>query len=80
MEDWPGREAASRLRLWPVLDDLIAKLSANPAYDAALLLGSLARGEGDDYSDIDLMLVYCRATRSMSGTSSRPLRRRSTPG
>lgn len=57
MNDWLGRDAASQLRLWPVLDDLVARLSSNSAYDAALLLGSLARGEGDDYSDIDLMLV-----------------------
>jgi len=51
------REAASRLRLWPVLEEMIRRVEASDDYEAAVLLGSLARGEGDEFSDVDLLLV-----------------------
>jgi hypothetical protein len=54
---WPGREVAKQLRLWPTLDKVIEQACASDVFGAGFLLGSLARGEGDDYSDIDLMLL-----------------------
>jgi predicted nucleotidyltransferase len=57
MHEWPAREAASRLRLWPELEELIRRVDESDDYEAAVLLGSLARGEGDEFSDIDLLLV-----------------------
>jgi predicted nucleotidyltransferase len=56
VHDWPGRGAAQRLRLWPVLERLVADVEVGPL-GAAILLGSLARGGGDSLSDIDLLLV-----------------------
>jgi hypothetical protein len=52
MEDWPGRSAAERLRQWPRLVELADAASA-PPFLGVVLLGSLARGEADDLSDVD---------------------------
>src|SRR6266568_1997005 len=39
MHEWPGREAASRLRLWPVLEELIRRVEASDEFsDVDLLL------------------------------------------
>jgi hypothetical protein len=57
VHDWPGRGAASRLRLWPVLVQLVERIEASDMYEAAILLGSLARGEADEFSDIDLLVL-----------------------
>src|SRR2546423_3983830 len=45
------------MRQWPALVELVRKLEANGAFEAAILLGSLARGGGDAMSDIDLLTV-----------------------
>ncbi len=57
VHDWPGRGAAQRLRLWPVLERLVSNLEEEEPLVAAILLGSLARGDGDPLSDIDLLVV-----------------------
>ena len=57
MHRWAGYDAAARLRLWPVLAGLAEEVERCDAYEAAILLGSLARGEGDEVSDVDLLLV-----------------------
>lgn len=36
---------------------LVEEVEAFDAYEAAILLGSLARGEADEFSDIDLLLL-----------------------
>jgi predicted nucleotidyltransferase len=57
VNDWPSRRAAEQLRQWPVLEELIGRLEADGAFEAAILLGSLARGESDAMSDVDLLVV-----------------------
>jgi len=54
--DWPGRERAARLRQWPTLDGIIRYVAVEPAFAAAILVGSLAAGRTDALSDIDLLL------------------------
>jgi hypothetical protein len=50
--DWPGRAAAERLRQWPHIL-LLAKSAGTSPYLGVVLLGSFARGEADDLSDVD---------------------------
>jgi Nucleotidyltransferase domain len=50
--DWPGRSAAERLRQWPRVLEL-AEAAASPPFLGIVLLGSFARGEADDLSDVD---------------------------
>lgn len=40
-----------------LIDDLGRWIEANPGVGAAWLAGSLGRGEGDEYSDVDLLLL-----------------------
>jgi predicted nucleotidyltransferase len=40
-----------------VVERLAARVEASPVLDALLLLGSLARGEGDAVSDVDAIVV-----------------------
>jgi predicted nucleotidyltransferase len=55
INDWPGRSAAERLRQWPRLVEL-AKAAASPPFLGVVLLGSFARGEADDLSDVDFVV------------------------
>ena len=57
MRDWAGREAGSRLRQWPVLAGLVERVERVDVYEAAILVGSFARGEADEFSDVDLLVV-----------------------
>lgn len=50
--DWPARSAAERLRQWPRVLEL-AEAAASPPFLGIVLLGSFARGEADDLSDVD---------------------------
>jgi Nucleotidyltransferase domain len=52
LNDWAGRSAAERLRQWPRLVEL-AEASVRPPFLGLVLLGSFARGEADDLSDVD---------------------------
>jgi Nucleotidyltransferase domain len=52
INDWPGRGAAERLRQWRRILDL-AEVAARPPFLGVVLLGSFARGEADDLSDVD---------------------------
>ncbi len=53
-----GRHEAVRgARQWRALERVLCHVDASPAFAGAVLLGSLARGEGDDLSDVDLLLV-----------------------
>jgi hypothetical protein len=52
INDWPGRGAAERLRQWPRVMGL-AEAVASPPFLGVVLLGSFARGEADDLSDVD---------------------------
>lgn len=59
MTDNPKAPAAPRLRAireaW--LGRAIERLEADPAISAAGLVGSLGRGDADDWSDVDLLIV-----------------------
>src|SRR5262249_37573193 len=56
MRDWPGRSHVETLRAWPELVRVVDRIEAEPdAFAAAVLIGSLSRGEGDALSDIDLI-------------------------
>jgi hypothetical protein len=52
INDWPGRSAGERLRQWPRILEL-AEAAATPPFLGVVLLGSFARGEADDLSDVD---------------------------
>lgn len=52
VNDWPGRSASERLRQWPRLLEL-AEAAGNAPFLGVVLLGSFARGEADDLSDVD---------------------------
>jgi hypothetical protein len=56
--DWPGREAATRLRQWPTIEGLARYARARAdTFAAAILVGSFAAGAADPLSDIDLILL-----------------------
>jgi len=55
MNDWPGRRAAERLRQWPHIVGLAEAASTLP-FAGVALLGSFARGEADDLSDVDFVV------------------------
>jgi len=58
MHDWPGRSHAETLRIWPELVQVMQRVGARPdIFDGVLLTGSLARGEGDAISDLDMIAV-----------------------
>ena len=50
--DWPGLPAAKRLRQWPHILKL-AEAVGGPPFLGVVLLGSFARGNADDLSDVD---------------------------
>jgi hypothetical protein len=52
VNDWPGRSAGEHLRQWPRILEL-AEAAATPPFVGVVLLGSFARGEADDLSDVD---------------------------
>jgi predicted nucleotidyltransferase len=45
------------VRQQAVVERLVHRIEAAPAVEGALLVGSLARGEADDLSDVDLIVV-----------------------
>jgi hypothetical protein len=55
INDWPGRDAAERLRQWPRIVELAGAVSSPPFF-GLVLLGSFARGEADDVSDVDFVV------------------------
>jgi hypothetical protein len=50
--DWPGRKAGETLRQWPHVRQL-AEVATAPPFLGLVLLGSFARGQADDLSDVD---------------------------
>jgi predicted nucleotidyltransferase len=63
MHDWPGRGHVETLRIWPELVRTLERVEASPdVFDGVLLLGSLARGEGDAISDLDMIAVTEQAS------------------
>ncbi len=54
INDWPGRSPAERVRQWPRVLEL-AEAAANVPFLGVVLLGSFARGEADDLSDVDFI-------------------------
>jgi hypothetical protein len=57
MRDWPGRARAERLRQWPTLAYVAERVAEATALEALLIIGSFARGNADDASDLDLIAV-----------------------
>jgi hypothetical protein len=55
INDWPGRSAAERLRQWPRILEL-AEASASRPFLGVVVLGSFARGDADDLSDVDFIV------------------------
>ena len=55
INDWPGRSAAERLRQWPRIQEL-AHAGIKAPFVGVVLLGSFARGEADDLSDVDFIV------------------------
>jgi predicted nucleotidyltransferase len=55
INDWPARNAAERRRQWPrVLE--VAEGVSRPPFLGVVLLGSFARGDADDLSDVDFIV------------------------
>ena len=54
---WPAREAAERLRQWPLIVYASERISEMAEFDGLMLLGSFAAGRADDVSDVDLVAV-----------------------
>jgi hypothetical protein len=55
---WAGRDHVETLRLWPALAETVTRIESLPdLFGGVLLLGSLARGQGDTISDVDLVAV-----------------------
>jgi predicted nucleotidyltransferase len=52
INEWPGQSAAEHLRQWPRILEL-AEAATRPPFLGVVLLGSFARGEADDLSDVD---------------------------
>jgi hypothetical protein len=59
--DWPGLSAAERLRQWPHVRQLAGAVAA-PPFLGLVLLGSFARGEADDLSDVDFTVFTAEGT------------------
>jgi hypothetical protein len=55
INDWPGRSPSEHLRQWPRLIRL-AESVAEPPFLGLVLLGSFARGEADELSDVDFIV------------------------
>lgn len=55
INDWLGRRQAESLRHWPILEALASRAAAIDCIDGLILLGSFARGDPDELSDIDLI-------------------------
>lgn len=55
LNDWSGRAAAERRRQWPRVLQL-AEAAAQPPFQGLVLLGSFARGEADQLSDVDFIV------------------------
>jgi hypothetical protein len=64
---------AETLRTWPELVQTLRRVESLPdVFEGVLLLGSLARGEGDAISDVD-MIAVTRAGKWQAGWEARQL-------
>jgi nucleotidyltransferase-like protein len=55
INDWPGRSGVEGLRQWPRVLQL-AEAAAEPPFLGLVLLGSFARGDADELSDVDFIV------------------------
>lgn len=55
INDWPGRSAVEHLRQWPRILELADSAASQP-FLGVVLLGSFARGEADNFSDVDFIV------------------------
>jgi Nucleotidyltransferase domain len=55
IEGWPGQSAGERLRQWPRLLELAAAVTS-PPFLGVVLVGSFARGQADELSDVDFIV------------------------
>jgi predicted nucleotidyltransferase len=57
LRGWSGSERAKSLRQWPVLEGIARRAAELDALDGLILIGSFARGDPDELSDLDLLAV-----------------------
>ncbi len=57
MNGWPGRRKAEALRQWAVLQATISRAAEVGAIEGLIALGSFAKGDPDELSDLDLVAV-----------------------
>jgi Nucleotidyltransferase domain len=57
LNDWPGHEKARASRQWPTLEQTVRRASEIDVLDGVIAIGSFARGDPDELSDIDLLAV-----------------------
>ena len=57
MNDWPGRERVQASRQWATLEETVRRASEIEELDGVIAIGSIARGNPDELSDIDLLAV-----------------------
>jgi hypothetical protein len=57
IRDWPGIEQARELRHWPTLLYVAERVEESDLFDALIVIGSFARVQADEASDLDLMIA-----------------------
>ena len=57
VNDWPGRRKAEVSRQWSVFQATIRRAAELDVIDGVIVLGSFAKGDPDELSDLDLMAV-----------------------
>jgi predicted nucleotidyltransferase len=71
----PVEERIYLRRHWPTISKLRAALRTEPNVSLAVLFGSVARGDDDEQSDIDLLVGFRSPGLGMGGALARRLRR-----
>jgi hypothetical protein len=57
VNDWPGRDRAQASRQWPTLEAIVERAADIEPLDGLIAIGSIARGDPDELSDVDLLAV-----------------------
>lgn len=54
---WPGQRQARELRHWPTLAYVAERVARSELLDALIVIGSFAKAQADEASDLDLMIA-----------------------
>jgi hypothetical protein len=57
VNDWPGAARARASRQWPTLEGIVRRAGEIEAIDGVIAIGSVATGELDELSDVDVLAV-----------------------